>query len=244
MKKIARSVYAVYGFFILILLSFVAMVALFLVFGLTGKRYEKTMILFCNKFCCRAMLHLMGIRVRVHCAENIDITQSYIVASNHQSILDIAVNAIAFPVPVKFLGKLEATRIPFFGYVIKRICVLLDRSSKESRKASYDRLKAEARKGFSVLIYVEGTRNRSIDPLLPFYDGAFRLSAETAIPIAVQTIMNSGQLASPHRVFDLWPGTIDCYWDRIQPSNDNSEESVSDLKEKCRQIMLHRLSGS
>ncbi len=46
-----------------------------------------------------------------------------------------------------------------------------------------DNLKRILGLGISVLIFPEGTQNRTNDPLQQFYDGAFRIAVETQQPV-------------------------------------------------------------
>jgi 1-acyl-sn-glycerol-3-phosphate acyltransferase len=210
-------------------------------FTFFGDRFEKQMIYLAYKISCRFILIMSGIRLEIIGAEKIDPKASYIIASNHQSTIDIPVNANTFPGLFKFLSKAEAAKVPVFGAVIRRICILLDRKSQESRKKSYKELRRQADLGYSVLIYVEGTRNRSKELLQPFFDGAFRLALETGLPIAVQTLKNTGKISDPKRLLDLSPGKVTCYWDIVHPDPNWTDKDIPAFKELVRNIMLERL---
>ena len=51
-------------------------------------------------------------------------------------------------------------KIPVFGLIYKRLVILIDRSSKESRESCVIALKEEIARGQSILIFPEGTMNR------------------------------------------------------------------------------------
>jgi 1-acyl-sn-glycerol-3-phosphate acyltransferase len=241
MKKILRSIYGIYGALIWCIAALIAFPWVLIAFTFFGDRYEKQMIYLAYKISCRFILIMSGLRLKIIGAEKLDPKASYIIASNHQSTIDIPVNANAFPGLFKFLSKAEAAKVPVFGTVIKRICILLDRKSQESRKNSYKELRRQADLGYSVLIYVEGTRNRGKELLQPFFDGAFRLSVETGLPMAVQTLKNTGQMSNPRRLLDLRPGTVICYWDLVTPNPEWTEKDIPAYKEMVRNIMLERL---
>ena len=82
-------------------------------------------------------------------------------------------------------------KIPVFGLIYKRLVILIDRSSKESRESCVIALKEEIARGQSILIFPEGTMNRTEQLLGNFYDHAFRIAIETQTPILPLTIINT-----------------------------------------------------
>ncbi len=241
MQKVFRTLFGIYGTLVFFLVLMIASPACLISFGLFKAKAEKPMLWFCYKVCCRMILTGMLIRVKTIGSENIRKDEAAILVSNHQSSLDIPLNAVSFPYPFKFLGKKEAEKIPLFGFVINRISVLIDRKDKDSRKQAYSLLRENILKGISVLLYPEGTRNRSEEPLTPFYDGAFRLSVELKSPIYVQTLIGSRLLSSPFAWFDLSPGLIYCYWDRIEPIDSDTVDNLEDYKNRVAEIMKNHL---
>ncbi|MEM6522881.1 MAG: lysophospholipid acyltransferase family protein [Bacteroidota bacterium] len=150
---------------------------------------------------------LTFIRYEITGTENITQGQSYIYASNHTSFLDLPGLRLAIPTEFRPLAKKELLKIPVFGLIAKVTTVVVDRSSNESRKKSINTLKKHIESGISLLIFPEGTQNRTKYPLQPFYDGAFRLAKETATPIMPMVVINAGKLMPPSSV-RLRPGKI------------------------------------
>jgi 1-acyl-sn-glycerol-3-phosphate acyltransferase len=105
--------------------------------------------------------------------------------------MDIPANVAGSPDEIlfEFLGKKEAARMPFFGFIINRLCILVSRKSEFSRKASYQKMKEGLDRGYSIFLYPEGTRNRTNEPVKDFYDGAFRLAIEMQKPLVVNTLV-------------------------------------------------------
>ena len=108
------------------------------------------------------------IRVKVINRRLLDKDQSYIIVSNHISSIDFMLNAYAFPKAYKYLAKYELSKVPLFGFIVKRLCVLVDRKNAESRRKSITYLRKTINEGFSVFLYPEGTRNQSDKPLRDF----------------------------------------------------------------------------
>ena len=105
------------------------------------------------------------------------------------------------------LAKKELLKVPVFGWVAQGAAVIVDRSSGESRKKSMDMLKRTLAHGISLLIFAEGTQNRTKEALQPFKDGAFRIAIDTEQPILPLVILDAGPLMRPSTLL-IHPGTI------------------------------------
>ena len=148
-----------------------------------------------------------------------DPNRAYIYVSNHNSYLDAVAVVITIPGSFKPLGKIEMVKIPIFGIIYKRVAVMIDRASKESRARSVEELKVDLANGQSILIFPEGTMNRTDKPLTDFYDGAFRLAIETQTPIAPLAIINARKLFPRGNPLAARPGLITCIFDKPVEGN-------------------------
>jgi 1-acyl-sn-glycerol-3-phosphate acyltransferase len=126
---------------------------------------------------------LTRIRYEFYGREKIDRKKAYIYVSNHTSFLDLPGIRMLIPGQFRPLAKKELLKIPVFGWIARSATIIVDRSSSQSRKRSLDKLKAALLEGISILIFVEGTQNRSKDLLQPFHDGAFRIAVDTQQPL-------------------------------------------------------------
>jgi 1-acyl-sn-glycerol-3-phosphate acyltransferase len=108
------------------------------------------------------------------------------------------------------LAKKELKKIPVFSWIAQAATIIVDRSSPESRKKSIDRLKQYLKQGISILIFVEGTQNRSKEILQPFKDGAFRIAVDTQQPLLPMVVIGAGKLMPPGTI-NLRPGLIRIY---------------------------------
>ena len=132
----------------------------------------------------------------------------HIYVGNHGSYLDAIAVCISIPQYFSPLGKVEMTKIPVFGLIYKRIVVLIDRSSKESREKSVNALKTDLAKGESILIFPEGTMNKTAAPLSEFYDGAFRIAIETKTTLMPFVMINNRELLPRINPLNAHPGQI------------------------------------
>src|SRR5688500_5285865 len=122
---------------------------------------------------------LTGIRHRNIYEVPHDRSRQYIFIANHISYLDAPLIVKTIRQPVRALGKVEISKIPFFGFIYKNAIVMVDRSSAGNRAKSVRTLKSVLRKGISIFIFPEGTFNMTNKPLKDFYDGAFKIAIET-----------------------------------------------------------------
>lgn len=173
---------------------------------------------------------LTFIRYRFFGRENFGKGKAYIYVSNHTSFLDIPGLVMLLPGQFRPLAKKELLKIPIFGWIASTAAIIVDRSSPESRKKSIDRLKAFLKDGISILIFAEGTQNRSKNLLQPFKDGAFRVAVDTQQPILPIVILGAGPLMPPGTI-NLKPGLIRIYVGGEIPTTGLTLQNVRELKQ-------------
>ncbi|HEY6004520.1 MAG TPA: lysophospholipid acyltransferase family protein [Anaeromyxobacter sp.] len=106
----------------------------------------------------------------------------FIVVANHQSILDILLLS-RVPREMKWIAKEELFRIPWVGWMLRMSGdIPIRRGDAESGGEALARARTYLARGMSVMLFPEGTRSKT-GQLLPFKSGAFRLAAETGIPV-------------------------------------------------------------
>lgn len=238
MKSILRKIWAAYGivlFFVLWIILFPFYLIAFFVFPKMGKRF---IIWFSHHIYTRLFFSLTLIKIKVSGREWLKKRQQYIIVSNHSSTIDFMANAYAFPGVYQFLAKKELLKIPIFGLIVRRLCVIVDRSNNTSRRKSIEYLKKMLAEGYSIFIYPEGTRNLTDDPLLPFQNGAFKIAIETGTPIAVQTILNAPSICKN----DLSPGILRIAWSKPIETKGMEQKDMRELRETVRNQMLGHLN--
>jgi len=109
--------------------------------------------------------------------------QGYIVVANHSSYLDTALIFRVLPFMVRPLAAQEYAGIPLFGFLYRKMAVLVDRSNERSKALSVRLLHRVLRRECSIFIFPEGGLNETERPLKHFYSGAFRIARETGTPI-------------------------------------------------------------
>jgi 1-acyl-sn-glycerol-3-phosphate acyltransferase len=188
---------------------------------------------------------LTFIRYKFYGRERFRKGQSYIYVSNHTSFLDIPGIRMIIPGQFRPLAKKELLKIPVFGWIAKTATIIVDRSSHESRKKSLDRLKYYLKEGISVLIFVEGTQNRSREILQPFHDGAFRIAVDTQQPVLPMVVVGAGRLMPPGTI-NLRPGIIRIYVGEEIPTAGLTTTDIGELKritfEKMKDMIVKNAS--
>ncbi len=155
-----------------------------------------------------------------------------VIITNHGSYLDTVASYITVPHLFKTLAKKELLKIPVMGPIFLTSGIMVDRSSKESRKASFERMVNAVKGGTSILIFPEGTQNRTPEPLQEFYDGAFRLAIEAQVPILPIATINARWLMPQAKIWEMRPGRIRQIYLPPVPTAGLSQDDLPAVKEK------------
>lgn len=179
-------------------------------------------------------LHLIGCPLRVKGEAHFEKGQNYVVVCNHNSLMDVPVCTPFMPRANKTIAKKSFSKVPVFGWVYTFGSVLVDRKSDASRRKSIEDMKKVLQMGLDMVIYPEGTRNRTGDPLKKFYDGAFRLAKDTGKPVLPTVLLHTKKILPANRVFYMLPHRIEMHFlPPVASTNCSSDE----LKEKVFKIM-------
>ena len=171
---------------------------------------------------CFGMFFGMGFRYKLInlTDKKIKRDRQYVIIANHTSLIDVLIPTILFPHhPICYVGKKELVKIPIFGSIYKRICVMVDRSSTRSRADVYRRCAERMKDGDNIVIYPEGGVPDDTNVILDaFKDGAFTLASKHHFPIAVFTIADLKEMF-PFQNDKGRPGLVTIYFnDIIEPT--------------------------
>ena len=185
---------------------------------------------------------LTGCSLKISGKEYFKKGEKYIVACNHNSLMDVPVTTPFIPGANKTIAKSEMAKIPLFGLIYKRGSVLVDRKDKNSRRDSFARMKNVLSLGMHMCIYPEGTRNKTELPLKEFHDGAFKLAVETGTSIIPAILFNTKKVLPPGKIFYFFPAKMEMHF--LPPVEVNREENYEILKEKVHHIMSEYYSAN
>jgi 1-acyl-sn-glycerol-3-phosphate acyltransferase len=168
-------------------------------------------------------------------------SKSYMFVANHTSMTDIMLMFYATKKPFVFVGKKELAKIPLFGYIYKRTCILVDRGNTKSRVEAFRRAEIRLNEGLSVCIFPEGGVPEDLSLLLDeFKDGAFRLAIEHQIPIAPMTF-HDNKKRFPYSFFIGGPGKMRVKLHKLIPTSNLTLDNRKELKKETRDVILGEL---
>ena len=179
---------------------------------------------------CFGMFYGMGFRYELIklSKEKIEKNRQYVFISNHTSIMDVMLPCLLMPNhPLCYVGKKELVKIPIFGTIYKRICVMVDRKSAKSRADVYRRCAERMEEGQSIVIFPEGGVPDDTSIVLDnFKDGAFILSSKHNAPIAIFTFVGLKKMF-PFDNSKGFPGKVKVYFNGIlEPGKSANEEKA------------------
>ena len=187
-----------------------------------------------SKYWMNAWLFLVGCPVKVTGKENFVTGMTYIVVFNHNSLLDVPLSYPYVPGANKTIAKASFAKVPLFGWFYRKGTVLVDRKDELSRVKSLDTMKKVLASGIHMCIYPEGTRNRTEAPLKAFYDGAFKLAADTGKGIIPAVISGTKKAMPVNKIFYLLPVRLKMHFLPAVPS---ANVSVKDLKKNVYNVI-------
>ena len=143
-------------------------------------------------------LRIPPVRVEASGLEKIDPNERYVVVSNHLSLFDIPLLMHGLPFPGRFLSKKEVFRIPLVGLAMRTVGIIEINRERggSSRQAINNGVKVAAERGYSLLIFPEGTRSTDGE-MLPFHKGAFRIAIDSGLPLLPVVIEGTGRINEP-----------------------------------------------
>ena len=162
-KEITGRIFAVWAMLVFVI-TMLPVVLLMWLIGLLKEPNRTAAFRIISKTWMNIFFFLVGCRLKIKGIENFEKGKTYIVISNHNSLMDVPITTPFIPGANKTIAKIEMSKIPLFGLIYKRGSVLVDRKDKDSRRDSFRKMREVLDMGIHMCIYPEGTRNKSDDP--------------------------------------------------------------------------------
>ena len=226
-------------FYILVLVPIIVLFPFILATILSEKTYP--LFFKIARLWSKVILIGMGFNYSIEGDEVFEDGKSYMLVANHTSMTDIMLMLIAVKNhPFVFVGKKELAKIPIFGFIYKRVCILVDRSSSKSRYAVFERAQKRIHQGLSICIFPEGGVPEEHIVLDEFKDGAFRIALEHGLPIVPMVFFDNKQRFS-YTFFSGSPGKMRAKIYPIIETKGKTLEDKNALKQQVREIILQPL---
>lgn len=186
--------------------------------------------LLCNTFRRLAKL-IPNIEHHVTGLENHDFNKPSILISNHQSHLDLMYTLMLHP-KIICLTNNWVWNCPFYGRIIRYADFY---PVSDGIEKAMDKLKSVIDRGYSILIFPEGTRSEDCS-ILRFHQGAFHLADKFRIDVVPILIHGIGHVF-PKSEFLLRKGRVDV---KVLPAitPDNDMRGVLEVK-RTAQLVRH-----
>ncbi|MDR0728821.1 MAG: phosphatase PAP2 family protein [Prevotellaceae bacterium] len=178
-------------------------------------------------------------KIRVTGREHITAGKTYVIMSNHQSMLDIC---LLYKVPVifKWVSKREVLRIPFVGWALwLHRDITITRGDRTGLMKMLNEAQAYIRRGVSIILFPEGTRAKDGE-IHDFKEGGFLLAKRAGAAILPVVIdgnfaMQNGWKLKPRQVFRMH---ILPEIHETEVAAHSSKETMKNLQEQMREALF------
>ncbi|MEZ4968318.1 MAG: lysophospholipid acyltransferase family protein [Flavobacteriaceae bacterium] len=241
LKKIGHTLYRIW-FYILAVLPILVMFPFLVLFTISERTYPQFFWMARNIW-ANVILYGMGCFPVIKWEQRLKKGESYMLVSNHTSMLDIMLMLKVSKNPFVFIGKKELGAIPLFGFFYKRVCILVDRDSAKSRTAVYRRAQKRLQQGLSICIFPEGGVPDEQIILDEFKDGAFKMAIAHKIPVVPMTFYDNKRRFS-FTFYSGGPGRLRVRVHQFFVTYALKEADKAMLRESVREIILKELEHS
>jgi 1-acyl-sn-glycerol-3-phosphate acyltransferase len=136
-------------------------------------------------------------KIRTEGREKASRDTTYVIISNHQSILDILlINCLRYR--FKWISKIENMKVPVLGWYLRMAGYLtVNRGNEESKAEMLEKALVCLQNGSSIMIFPEGTR--SLNGEIGFFKrGAFLLAIQSGVPLLPVLIDGTSEILPKH----------------------------------------------
>ncbi len=190
----------------------------------------------------RCLWHICGIHATVIGREKIPKDTPVLYIGNHRSIFDVVTCYPRVAGPTGFVSKIEVMKVPLLNiWMLLLHCLFLDRKNTRSGLDMILKAIELEKKGISVFIYPEGTRNKDIDgdELLPMHGGSFKIASKTDVPVVPICILGTEHILEAHIPFIHKSNIVIEYLDPVR-IRDLSKEDQKNVGDYFRNLIQER----
>lgn len=206
------------------------------IFDRTGNTSHKI-----NRFWGSIVMRAATGRIEVVGLENLVRDSGQVLVSNHQSGFDICSLTACIPLQIRWISKNSLFKLPFLGWAMSaaRYISMIRENPREAVKSL--KIAADyARKGYSIVIFPEGTR--SLDgELKEFKNGALYLARKGQLTITPVTIIGTFNIKNK-KSFRIQAHPVKIIIDKPIPYADIEGRKEKDVLDDIRNIILENIN--
>ncbi len=226
-------------FFIYFMITAVTCVLIAVVVRLATQAFDPRLAVLHKFASFWASLYIWAVpswKVTIHGREKIRKDATYVIVSNHQSLLDILVGYMLYT-HFKWVSKAELFKVPFVGWnMMLNRHVKLKRGDRQSILDMMRGAGKHLEEGSSVYIFPEGTRSETGE-VMPFKPGAFALARRAGVPILPVVITGTREALPKGRLSVRGRHTIEVFVQDEIPVEVVVQTPPKDLAEQVRAQM-------
>ena len=219
--------------FFLLTLLFAATIVIYGAFRPASPMHDRILRLWSTLY-----LRIPPVTVTVQGVDKIDPHQRYVVTANHLSMFDIPILLRHLPLQGRFLAKQEVFKVPIVAQAMRTVGIIEINRARggSSRQAINDGVHIAAERGYSLIVYPEGTRSTDGE-LLPFHKGAFRIAIDTGLPVLPVVIEGTERASKPGSKL-FFPGRASIrVLDAIETADMTNKDNLTSLTAKVESEM-------
>lgn len=191
--------------------------------GLFSKKAKAVSSLAIVNWAFRVIIFIAGTKLTVIGEENVPKEEPVLYVLNHRGYFDILLTYTRVPRPTGYVAKKEMLKYLTLTKWMKNLyCEFMDRSDLRKGMESINNCAEKIKKGISIAIFPEGTRNKSDEPLLEFHKGSFKIAEKTGCKIVPVVLNNTSavfedqfpRLKKQHVVLEYLPAVDVAAMDR------------------------------
>lgn len=214
-------------FFFIVVFLLVTLPLLFVLWIIGFKRpdIKERVSLAVIRWVFRVIAWLAGVRLTITGQENLPKDESVLFIGNHRSYFDIVLTYACATAPMGFISKKQVGYIPILNLWMKNLhCLFLDRDDLKQGLQTILTACDLIKQGVSIVIYPEGTRNKTEDALLPFHKGSFKIAQKTGCKIIPVTVSRTDDIYESHKPFIRSTAVTMHYGEPVDVASMDTEE--------------------
>lgn len=181
-----------------LILSFIIQPIMLLV-GLFSKPARDRASLSIVQWVFRVINWMSGCEVTYLGLENIPQDEAVLFVMNHRGFFDILFTYVKTPRPTGYVAKVELKNFLTLSWWMMLLhCQFMDRKDIKKGLACINECAEEIKRGYSITIYPEGTRNKTNEPIQEFHKGSLKIAEKAGCKIIPVSVCNTENVFENH----------------------------------------------